>query len=74
MRLSPIREENHRLATPRNASNRATAASAPAIAITMAWFRGRMPRSMMARSSSGLTTVISASSAVVTMNAMSAPR
>ena len=74
MRLSPIRAENHRLATPRKASNSATAASAPASPITIASFLARMPLSMMSRSSSGDTTVISASSEVVTMNAASAPR
>ena len=74
MRLSPIRAENHRLTTPRKASTSATPATAPAIPITIAWSRARMPLSMMSRSSSGLTTVISASSAVVTMKAASAPR
>ena len=74
MRLSPIRAENHRLVTPRTASNSATPATAAASPMTIASFLGRMPLSMMSRSSSGLTTVISASSAVVTMKAASAPR
>ena len=74
MRLSPIRAENHRLTTPRKASKKATPATAPAIPITIASFLARMPLSMISRSSSGLTTVISASSAVVTMNTASAAR
>ena len=74
MRLSPIRAENHRLTTPRKASNSATPATATPMPMTTPSARVRMPLSMICRSSSGLTTVISASRAVVTMKMASATR
>ena len=53
---------------PRKASKSATPATAIAMPITMASLWPRMPLSMIARSSSGLTTVISASNTVAIMN------
>ncbi len=61
MSPSPIRAENQRMTNPRNASNSATAATAPASSSTIASSRGRMPLSMIFPSSTGLTTVMSES-------------
>ena len=68
MRPSPIRAENHRITKPSTASKIATAATAKASRITSCSSRPRMPWSMMSRSSSGLTTVITASTEVAIRN------
>src|ERR1700722_5264120 len=64
MRPSPIREEYHRFATPRNAAKTATAATVTPTTTTTPSSLVTMPPSISSRSSSGLTTVIHASSAV----------
>ena len=68
MRPSPIRAENQRITKPSTASKIATAATAQASTITTCSLRARMPWSMISRSSSGLTTVITASTTVARRN------
>ena len=70
MRPSPIRAENQRITKLSPASRRATAATAIASPITIASSWPRMPRSMIARSSNGLTTVITASTEVASRKMM----
>ena len=74
MRPSPIREEYHRLTTPRNASKTATAATVTPTTTTTPSSLVTMPPSISSRSSSGLTTVMHASSAVAIRKIVSCTR
>ena len=68
MTPSPIRAENQRFMKPSPASNSATTPTAIAATITTVSSFGMIPWSMMRRSSSGFTTVMSASSDVPRRN------
>jgi hypothetical protein len=74
MRPWVSRAENQRMATLSKASNNATPATAIASPMTIPARRGRMPLSMICRSSNGLATVITASTQVATRNTASCHR
>ena len=71
MSPSPMRAEYQRWPMASSALTRARAATTPATAMTTPVSRGRMPRSMMVLSSSGMATVATADSVVMPRNTAS---